>query len=570
MPDMPVDDDPGSCSVPRGGSWRPGARWARDGGPSRGRVEAEASSLPARRRPTVRELGRRSEAAEHPFRRLRADDCSGSGPGSAPAAPPADRLAAPPLALVARVGRRDELVAVCASAEALGLAPGMAVTQARAFVPDLDVRPAEPGAVAALLEGLALHAVRHWTPVAAPSGVDGLWIDLTGTAHLHGGEERFARRLVAFCRRAGWTARVAIADTPGCAHALARHGASEVTVVPPGAAVRALAPLPLGALRLDADALAAGRRFGFACIADLLAVPRGPLAKRLGLAAVRRLDQATGVEPEPIASVVDEEAPMAERRLLEPIATPEQINRVTSDLTVDLVEALRARGLGARTVRLVASRVDGREEAVAVGTARPSRDAAHLLRLLRLKFDRIDPGLGLETFALVAERCEPLAAVALAGALTDEASARDPAAMLDVLAGRVGADRLFRCVPVASHVPERAVARAAPLATPGRWPDWPRPARLLARPEPLSAVMALLPDQPPRRFEWRGRPHRVTSADGPERIHGEWWRREAETWGVRDYYRVEDEAGGRWWIFRRGDGVDAATGDLSWWMHGVG
>lgn len=521
----------------------------------------------------MRELGRRSEAAQHPFWRTRADD---GGPAArsvttdAGATPGAPEVIARPLVLVARVGRREEIVATCRAAEAVGLAPGMPVTHARALVPGLKVRPAEPEEDAALLDRLALHAVRHWTPVAAPSGPDGLWLDLSGVTHLHGGEERFVRRLVAFCRRAGFAARVAVADTPGCAHALARHGGAETVIAPQGHMAEALLDLPPSALRLDGDALAAARRFGFERVGDLLAVPRGPLAKRLGLAAVLRLDQALGVVAEPIVPVIDERPPVAERRLLEPIGTPEQIDLVASDLAHDLASILQVCGLGARSVRLVASRVDGRDQTVAIGTARATRDAAHMLRLLRLKLDRLEPGLGLEAFLLIAERSEPLSAMALPGALTGEADRRDPVAMVDVLAGRIGAGRLFTVAAVASHVPERAVRRLSALEEPGAWPAWSRPPRLLPRPEPLEAVIALLPDQPPRRFAWRGRTYRVTSADGPERIHGEWWRREGETWGVRDYYRVEDEAGGRWWIFRRGDGVDDRTGDLTWWLHGAG
>lgn len=118
-------------------------------------------------------------------------------------------------------------------------------------------------------------------------------------------------------------------------------------------------------------------------------------------------------------------------------------------------------------------------------------------------------------------------------------------------------------------MPERAVRRADPVEAPGEWPAWHRPVRLFLRPEPLWAVIALLPDQPPRRFEWRGKAHKVVAGDGPERIHGEWWRRDAEVWAVRDYFRVEDEEGGRFWVFRRGDGQHDETGDLSWWIHGV-
>jgi protein ImuB len=206
---------------------------------------------------------------------------------------------------------------------------------------------------------------------------------------------------------------------------------------------------------------------------------------------------------------------------------------------------------------------------VAIGTSRPTREVPHLLRLLKLKIERIDPGMGLEQFWLVAPHTEPLDAVDLGAVLAGETLVRDSARLVDVIAGRIGPRAVFRVAPVESHVPERAVARSDPNGTPVPWPKWPRPIRLFARPEPLARVMALMPDQPPRRFEWRGKTYKIVAGDGPERVHGEWWRRDAEVWAVRDYYRVEDQEGGRYWVFRRGDGFEEDTGDLSWWMHGV-
>jgi protein ImuB len=141
--------------------------------------------------------------------------------------------------------------------------------------------------------------------------------------------------------------------------------------------------------------------------------------------------------------------------------------------------------------------------------------------------------------------------------------------LVDRLAGRLGPRRLYWATAVESDVPERSVARIGPLDAALPWPKWPRPVRLLSPPERVENVVALLPDLPPRRFTWRGRAYRVARADGPERIHGEWWKRAAEAEGVRDYFQVEDEEGARFWLYRRGDGVDGRTGDLSWYLHGV-
>ena len=565
--ELPVDADPGACSVPRGGGWRPGARWARAMPPSRAEVERQVATLPTHAQPAIRELGRRSEAAEAPFRG--GDRQSLSHAPSLPVRVEAEASIHAPLALVAKVGRREEIVAACSGARELGIVVGMAATHARALVADLDIRSAQPDADAALLARLALLAVRRWSPLVEVTAPDGLWLDLAGCAHLHGGEARFCRRLRAFCARAGFSARVAVADTPGGAHALARYAADDVTVIAPGAIAGALTPLPVAALRLEATALHAARRFGFETIGDLLPVARAPLARRLGMAAVVRLDQALGAAAEPITAVDDPVAPSVERRLLEPIGTAEAIEQVMSDLLDDLAAVLQARGHGARAIRLACLRIDGGEQWVGIGTSRPTRDARHLLRLLKLRVERIDPGMGLELFRMVATHTEPLAATDLGAVLAGDVVLRDPSRLIDVVAGRIGEKAVYRVAPVESHVPERAVAHIDPVETAGVWPVWRRPVRLLLHPEPLSGVVALLPDHAPRRFEWRGTAHRVVAGDGPERIHGEWWRRDAEVWAIRDYYRVEDEAGGRYWLFRRGDGVEANTGDLSWWMHGV-
>lgn len=558
---LPVDDDPGECSVPRGGGWRPGARWAQAQSPTKAEFDRQFAALPVHAQPPMRELGRRSEAASHPYK-------------AAPVTRAAMIAARPvtahaPLALVGKVGRREEVVAACAVAVSLGIHVGMAATHARALVSDLDFRPAQPKADAVLLDRLALLAVRRWSPIAAATPSDGLWLDLAGCDHLYGGEESFCRRLRAFCKRAGFSARIAVAETPGAAHALARFGREDLTIVPVGGTIRAISPLPIAALRLTGTALGAAKRFGFETIADLLPVARGPLARRLGLPAITRLDQALGGVAEPITPREDVTVPAVERRLLEPIGTAEAIAQVMDDLLGDLAAVLQARGLGARSLRLSGRCVDGTEQVVAVGTSRPTRDVSHLLRLMKLRIERIDPGLGIEQFVLVAPHTEPLDAVDLGAVLAGEVLVRDPARLVDVVAGRIGANAVYRIAPIPSHVPERAVARTDPVETPAGWPTWRRPVRLFARPEPLWGVIALLPDQPPRRFEWRGEAHKVVAGDGPERIHGEWWRRDAETWAVRDYYRVEDEAGGRFWVFRRGDGTHDDTGDLSWWIHGV-
>jgi protein ImuB len=484
----------------------------------------------------------------------------------------------------------------------------MAVSQARALVPGLDIRDDDPAADSDVLQRLALFAARRWTPRAAVSSPDGLFLDLTGVAHLFGGEEDMCRRIVRFCARAGFAARIAVAGTPGAAHALARFGGGGLC--PAGGEPEALAALPLAALRVEEPVLAAARRLGLETIGDLLHLPRGPLQRRFGKTLLARLDQALGRSGEPIEPVVPEEAPCALLRFAEPIATAEAIAEALGLLIERLMETLRETGLAVRNLALLCDRVDGKVERIAIGTARATRDGAHLLRLLAMKIERIEPGFGLDSMRLVAGRVEPLApdqpslrgaqrrrdsrsprppdvavdcrgqstpaspasgtgAAGLPGSARNDESEADLAMLVDRLAARLGPRRLYRATAVESDVPERSVARTGPLDFASSWPKWPRPVRLLSPPERVENVVALLPDLPPRRFTWRGRAYRVARADGPERIHGEWWKRTAEAEGVRDYFQVEDEEGARFWLYRKGDGIDQRTGDLSWYLHGV-
>jgi protein ImuB len=435
------------------------------------------------------------------------------------AAPPPGR----PFVTAARHGAVRVLVGVDLAARAAGLRSGMSVPHAHALVAGLVVADADPAADAAALRGrFATWAARCWSPIVGVDPPDGLLLDATGCAHLFGGEETLLARLVATLHRAGVAAHAAIADTPGAAHAVARFGAADpIAVVPPGGAGAALADLPVAALRLDPETAAELRRFGFKRVGQLHGEPTAPLTRRFGPDLVRRLDQALGRgAPEPITPVVPEDAPRRRRTFAEPIGASESLAAAAVGLTRALCAVLEAKGCGARRLDLLVERVDRLTIALRVGTARPSRDPRHLARLLTDRIGAIDPGFGVEAMTLVAARTQPLAACQLAAA--------------------------------------DATADAA------SWPaDLARPFWLFA-PEPVQAV-ALLPDDPPARFTWRGRAYRVRRADGPERICLEWWRRPAEVRAVRDYYRVEDADGGRFWLFRAGRG----NAERRWFVHGV-
>jgi protein ImuB len=473
-----------------------------------------------------------------------------------------------PLVTSQRDGQRMVIAAACPSARALGLHPGTVMTQARALVPGLDIRQADPEGDAAFLSSLALFAARRWTPCAAISGVDGLWLDLTGVAHLFNGERRLCERILRLCARLGFEARIAVAGTTGASHALARFSGRAVSLCPNGREAEAIALLSPAALRVEDATIQAARRFGIDCIGELIAMPRGPLARRFGKDLLTRLDQALGRVSEPFDPILPEEPPQASLRFVEPIASAEVIEQVVTDLVALLMIQLEQRGMGARRLILICDGVDGTARELAIGTAGASRDGPHLLRLLNMKIDQIEPGFGIESMHLVASRCEPLAARQIGHDIAD--SSPDLPPLIDRIAGRIGAEHVFRLSAVESDVPERSVRRIPPLAEPRAWPlEWPRPVRLLRHPEPVDKVIAELPDQPPIRFSWRGEMHRVRKADGPERIHGEWWKHKGEADAVRDYFQVEDESGARFWLFRRGDGVDGRTGDLRWYIHGV-
>jgi protein ImuB len=482
------------------------------------------------------------------------------------AAPPAEA----PFVLVGREGRRRVVLAADAAAQRAGLNAGMPVTKAQILVPGLIVRNADLEADTAALDQLALWLLQRYAPIVASDPPDGVVIDTTGAAHLHGGEEAMVTAMVERLAASGFTARAALADSWDAAHAFARYGTRPVTVVPPGESAKAVLGLPIAALRLPRDMVADLRVLGFERIGELADKPRAPLTLRFGPVLGRLLDQAMGRASQPIDPVRSEDLIEVRRNFAEPIAAAETIARYTEKLVAKLFEALEAKGLGAKRLDLLFHLVDNRIEAIRIGTALAVRDAKRLTRLLCDKIETIDPGFGIEIMRLAATLTEPLAPKQTNFSLAGEMQA-DISGLIDTLANRVGPRRLYRFAPVASDVPERSVRRIAPMApdTGGAWPDqWPRPARLLPIPEPIETI-ALLPDRPPTVFTWRGSRHRVHRADGPERVFGEWWKRDAELRAVRDYFQVEDDTGERFWIYRSGDGEDGATGSHRWFLHGI-
>ena len=524
--------------------------------------------------------------------------------GSQPRAP--DR----PFALALSVGNHRLVTAVNAAAEGLGIAPGLPLTDARALHPALAVAEADPAGDVAALRRLA-HWCHRYSPWTTPQGTDAILLDVTGCAHLRGGEASLAHMLVERLRRQGIAGCAAIADTAAAAWAVARCGGAESAVVPPGEGRGAIASLPIAALRLDPVQTAELERLGLRRIGDLYALPRAALAARFGAGLAGRLDQALGAAAEPLSPLPPKPARWVQRRFAEPIVTPEAIATAMQELLESLCRALGKEMLGARQLTLSCYRVDGAAAQVTVGTARPTRDPSHLARLFAERLGTIDPGLGIEDMALTAMAVESLAAAQLR--LANAASVRPAvvrpvvgaagivpfpgdktvarrvarallaadgrdrdigdaavlAALVDRLANRLGLPSVGRLEPCQSHVPERAQRFAPPFAPPrAAWRlDPPRPIRLLPRPEPVEAV-APVPDDPPILFHWRRLQHRVRRADGPERLCGEWWRGGKEAAELRDYYRVEDEDGRRFWLYRAGLFLPQKA-PPRWFLHGI-
>ena len=474
------------------------------------------------------------------------------------------------------------LAAIGPDAAAQGLSIGQTLADARSLCPGLIAREADPGADKDALACLAAWCERY-TPLAAADAPAhgetdpyGFWLDIAGCAHRFGGERELGEDLQTRLSRNGLLSRTAIADTPGAAWALAHAATSGVcTILASGQERDALEKLPIGLLRLDPQITAGLRRLGLRQIGDLARIPRGEITARFGQQPVLRLDQALGEAEEAIAWPRPP-APFIERlEFLEPIGTPEDLAHALDSLTPRLCFRLAGKDQGAHRIAAQFFRVDNTIQQIAVTTALPSHDAAYLAKLLQAKLETIEPGFGIEAILLLAEETAALASPQ--PGFSDFGSSQDASRLaltIDRLANRFGQGRVWRVAPRASHVPERAVQKIPPLQTAPAWigdPSLPRPIRLLRPPEPVE-VTALVPDDPPIQFQWRRRLHRVRAAAGPERIAAEWWLKDPqeealETDRIRDYFRVEDTDGARFWLFRTG--LQGGGRMPQWYLHGL-
>jgi protein ImuB len=468
-----------------------------------------------------------------------------------------------------------------------GLHPGQSHADARAIAPDLVSAPAEPEAEARALPALALWFERFSPLVAvdaARPGQEGLLLDMTGGAHLFGGEEALLGEILRRLEAAGIPATAALADTPGAAFALARWSGRPAAVAPPGGAREALADLPVEALRLSDEAVRLLARFGLQRIGDLYPLSRAGLARRFrsedGLALVRRLDQALGLEAEPLVPVRPAPDFRVWQVFAEPLIEPAGVAAALPPLAEALCAQLEREGQGGRVLALDAFRTDGRVVRLSAGLSAPSRAPAHLLRLLQDKgIETLDLGFGADALMLTALRAEPLAQrqAELDGGTRLGGAGEALAGLIDRLQARLGEDAVLRPQGVQSHLPEQAelwlAAGPAPPRSEAPPPPRPRPVLMFDPPEPIEAL-AELPDAAPSRFTWRRAAHRIAKAEGPERLAPEWWRPVPASGlsRTRDYYAVEDEAGRRFWLFREGlyDRLEADDDRLPrWWIQGV-
>ena len=504
-----------------------------------------------------------------------------------------------PLAVVQDIANSQSLMSLTAEAEAAGLRTGQPLRDARAMCPGLVTRPANP-----LAEAMFLTALRRWagkfSPWVAEQAPASLIVDLTGCAHLFGGEAALVAQAELDCADLGLAVHSGIADTPGAAWALARYagrssgavrsgdaidqearatrsraarkrhwergGAAPVAgalpvaaghIAPAGMGRSVLAPLPIAALRLAPDTVAALARLGLTRVEDLLGLPRAGLARRFGREVVWRLDQALGQEPEPVSPARPPHHFATRITFPDPIGLPEDIAAALGRLLPPLSARLTAAGRGARRVRLEVWRSDHTLQSFDLGLARPTADPARILPLLLLKLPEIEPRFGIDILRIEAHQSEPIHARTHKGHMdaADDAAARLAGnSGLDDLIGKIGArvgmEAITRLHPAASHIPEKAAqVLAAAWSEPAL--DWPTPPAprplLLHRPEPVTA-----PDEPavPMQFRWRRRDLVTASASGPERISPEWWLDDPD-WrsGLRDYWRLETTNGERLWLY---------------------
>ena len=468
------------------------------------------------------------------------------------------------------------LAAIDPVAAESGLSVGTGLADALAILPDLAVHPHDPQADAELLDRIADGCMR-FTPMVAAEQPDGIMLDITGSAHLFGGEEALEAEVRGWLAERQLRARCACGFSAEAAHALARfHGGRAVDEM------EAIRALPVEALQLDTEATLGLRRAGLKTVGDVTDRPRKVVAARFGTAATYRLERLVGAQGRPIAPRAQPSPRVFRRRFPEPVASKDYAIGVLRELLDEANADLARQDRGGRGFEARFCRVDGVVQRLHVETGRPTRDSAAIARLFDERLDALadplDPGFGFDSVELVVTQADPLKARQDdfdAGAAGDNPLGET----LDMLAIRLGRRRLLRFRERDTHIPEKGQVAVPVLdaGLPFAWSGAPageppsRPLQLFDPPQRI-AVIAEIPDGPPRRFRWQRKLRDVALHEGPERIAGEWWTGAGDPLGqgqlTRDYYRIEDTEGRRYWVFRHGL-YGRESDDPDWYLHGL-
>ena len=466
-----------------------------------------------------------------------------------------------PFVAVAPDHGRVLITAINRLAGAKGLRPGMPLADARAICPSLKFVDEIPGLSSKLLQAIAERSIR-FTPIAAVDLPDGILIDATGCAHLWGGEDLYLQEIEKRFRNFGYDIRISIADSIGCAWAMARFGKKQIVAT--GDQFNSLIRLPPASLRLEETVVERLEKLGLRQIQNFINMPRPALRRRFGNDLLKRIDQALG-NVEELLQPVQAVASWLERLpCLEPIVTATGIEIALIKLLEALCNRLMKEQKGIRKVCFKAYRVDGKIEKIDTGTSHASYSAGHLFKLLEEKIETIEPALGIELFTLEALQVDDV--ISKQEKIWEAACGLENIKLfelIDRLVNKIGPNAIHRYKPAEHHWPERSIELTSSIQEKPE-KSWqrnkPRPIQLLAKPEPIQ-VTAPIPDYPPMLFRYQNKLHKIKKADGPERIEREWWIEEGPH---RDYYCVEDEEGRRYWLFRSGHYGE----NQQWYLHG--
>ncbi len=458
---------------------------------------------------------------------------------------------------------RMVIVAANALAEQQGIHTGMVVADARVIIPSLQILDDKPGLADKLLQRIAEWCIR-FTPFVAVDPLGGLIFDATGCYHLWGGDSYYITTIAQRFKVRGYDVRVAMADTIGCAWAVARYGQQSL-LVEKEKHFQSLLPLPPAALRLDIETVELLGKLGLRQVGQFISMPRSALRRRFGDLFLQRLDQALGNEDEIIQPVQPIEPYQERLPCIEPIVTRQGIEIALQRLLTTIGERLQKEAKGLRMAIFKGFRVDGKIERIEIGTNRATHNSQHIFKLFETKLDQIEPALGIELFLLEAQKVEDLSP--MQESLWEHVSGLDNmglSELLDRVEAKFGNGHVHRYLPDEHYWPERSIKLASSISEKPTttWKvDRPRPLQLLPIPEKIE-VAAPVPDYPPMNFRYKGKLHKIIKADGPERIEQEWWLQQGQH---RDYYYVEDEEGCRYWLFRLGHYTDKT---YSWFIHG--